>query len=157
MGRESVDKQRNNQLPEDYAMRSIRTSVLLVSVGLAAGVVMNHALRSDAAPAAEPMIGHMVFFTLTDNSPAKVQALVAACDKYLSKHSGEVYYSAGPRAKEFNRDVNDQDWDVALHLVFKSKADHDKYQDAARHKQFIDENRANWKKVRVFDSHLAAK
>jgi hypothetical protein len=138
-------------------MRSLRTSALLVAVGLAAGVVMTHTLRTEAAPAAEPMIGHMVFFTLSDNSPAKVQALVAACDKLLSKHQGEVYYSAGPRAKEFNRDVNDQDWDVALHLVFKSRADHDKYQDHARHKQFIDENRAGWKKVRVFDSHLAAK
>jgi hypothetical protein len=138
-------------------MRSIRTSAVLIAVGLAAGVVMNHALRSEAAPPPEPMIGHMVFFTLTDNSPAKVRALVAACDKLLSKHQGEVYYSAGPRAKEFNRDVNDQDWDVALHLVFKSKADHDKYQDHARHKQFVDENRTGWKKVRVFDSHLAAK
>src|SRR5262245_35402187 len=138
-------------------MRSIRTSALLFAVGLAAGVVMNHALRSEAAPAADPMIGHMVFFTLTDNSPAKVQALVAACDKYLSKHTGEVFYSAGPRAKEFNRDLNDQDFDVALHLVFKTKADHDKYQDAARHKQFIEENRAGWKKVRVVDSHLPAK
>jgi len=138
-------------------MRSIRTSALLVAVGLAAGFGLNHTYRSQAAPAADTMIGHMVFFTLTDNSPAKVQALVAACDKYLSKHAGEVYYSAGPRAKEFNRDLNDQDWDVALHLVFKSKADHDKYQDAARHKQFIDENRAGWKKVRVFDSHLTAK
>jgi len=139
-------------------MRSIRlTVVLLVVVAAGAGVVVGHAVRTEAAPAAEPMIGHMVFFTLTDNSPAKVQALVAACDKYLSKHSGEVFYSAGPRAKEFNRDLNDQDWDVALHLVFRSKADHDKYQDAARHKQFIEENRAGWKKVRVFDSHLAAK
>jgi Stress responsive A/B Barrel Domain len=138
-------------------MRSIRLTVLLVTAAAGAGVVVSNAVRTEAAQAAEPMIGHMVYFTLADNSPAKVQALVAACDKYLSKHPGEVYYAAGPRAKEFTRDVNDQDWDVALHLVFKTKADHDKYQDAARHKQFIDENRAGWKKVRVFDSLLAAK
>ena len=106
---------------------------------------------------AEPMIGHMVYFQLTDNSPAKVEELVAACDKYLSKHPGEVFYAAGPRAKEFSREVNDQDWDVALHIVFKSKADHYRYQDAERHQRFIAENRANWKKVRVFDSALAAK
>ena len=139
-------------------MRSTRLSALLVTLGLVAGVAVSYALRTEAAPApGEPMIGHMVFFTLTDKSPAKVQALVAACEKYLTKHQGEAYYSAGPRAKEFNRDVNDQDWDVALHLVFKSKADHDKYQDDKRHLQFIEENKANWKKVRVFDSHLAAK
>ena len=137
-------------------MRLIRLSVLLAVIFV--GFAVNHSVRTEAAPAtAEPMIGHMVFFSLTDNSPAKVQGLVAACDKLLSKHTGEVYYSAGARAKEFTRDVNDQDWDVALHLVFKSKADHDKYQDAPRHLQFIDENKANWKKVRVFDSHLGTR
>jgi hypothetical protein len=94
---------------------------------------------------------------LADNSPAKIEALVAACDKYLSKHPGEVFYAAGPRAKEFDRDVNVQDWDVALHIVFKSKADHDRYQDAERHTRFIAENKANWKGVRVFDSALPAK
>jgi hypothetical protein len=41
---------------------------------------------------------------------------------------------------------------VALHIYFKDQAAHDKYQDAPRHKQFIDENKDNWKKVRVFDS-----
>jgi hypothetical protein len=31
-------------------------------------------------------------------------------------------------------------------------AAHDKYQDHERHKKFIDENKGNWDKVRVFDS-----
>ena len=48
--------------------------------------------------------------------------------------------------------MNSRDWDVALNLVFKDKAAHDKYQDHARHKKFIEENKDNWKKVRVFDS-----
>ena len=43
-------------------------------------------------------------------------------------------------------------FDVALHIVFKDMASHDKYQEAKRHQQFIDENKDNWKKVRVFDS-----
>ena len=37
-------------------------------------------------------------------------------------------------------------------ITFKDKAAHDKYQDADKHKQFIEENKDNWKKVRVFDS-----
>jgi hypothetical protein len=135
----------------------MRTYGLILAAGVVMGVLASGAVRTDAAPAGERMIGHMVYFQLADNSPAKVEALVAACDKYLSKHAGEVYYAAGPRAKEFDRDVNVQDWDVALHIVFKSKADHDRYQDAARHQQFIDENKANWKGVRVFDSALATK
>lgn len=102
----------------------------------------------------EPQIGHMVFFTLKDNSPEAKVKLVAACDKFLSGHDGTVYYSAGTRAEDFKRDVNDQEYDVALHLVFKDRAAHDKYQDHERHKQFIAENKENWKKVRVFDSHV---
>jgi hypothetical protein len=101
------------------------------------------------------MIGHMVYFTLHDNSPAKAREMVSACQKYLSGHPGEVFFAAGLRATAFSRDVNVQDWDVALHIVFQTKADHDAYQDAPRHLQFIEENKANWKQVRVFDSELA--
>jgi len=102
------------------------------------------------------MIGHMVYFTLTDNSPAKARELVAACERYLSKHPGEAFFAAGVRALAFTRDVNVQDWDVALHIVFKTQADHDVYQDAPRHQQYIAENKANWKQVRVFDSEVEA-
>jgi len=51
--------------------------------------------------------------------------------------------------------VNDRDFDVALHILFQDQAAHDRYQDDARHHQFIAENQANWKKVRVFDSVVA--
>jgi len=77
---------------------------------------------------------------------------VSACKKYLSKHPGEVFFAAGIRAEDLKRDVNDQDFDVALHIVFDNKEDQDKYQTAERHKLFIEENLNNWKKVRVFDS-----
>ncbi len=40
---------------------------------------------------------------------------------------------------------------LGLIVVFETRADHDAYQAAARHQQFIDENSANWKSVRVFD------
>jgi hypothetical protein len=112
---------------------------------------------SNASSAKDPMIGHMVYFQLNDNSPTNVAKLVAACDKHLKGHPGEVFYAAGSLAKEMNRPVNDCDWDVALHLVFRTKADLDKYADAPRHLAFIDENKANWKKVRVFDSRIDVK
>lgn len=98
------------------------------------------------------MIGHMVFFTLKDSTPANRQKLVEACRKYLDKHDGVVYFSSGSLAEDFKRDVNDRDWDVALHLVFKDRAAHDKYQDHPRHQDFINECKETWKKVRVFDS-----
>lgn len=109
--------------------------------------------KADDAPA----IGHMVFFQLKDSTPESRAKLVAACDKYLKNHEGVIYYSAGQRGTEFNREVNAQDWDVALHLVFKNKAAHDKYQDHPEHLKFIAENKETWKAVKVYDSHLGGK
>lgn len=126
-------------------------------IGAAIVLVAGSMVRSNASAAKDPMIGHMAYFQLNDNSSANVAKLVASCDKHLKGHPGEVFYAAGSLAKELNRPVNDRDWDVALHLVFRTKADLDKYADAPRHLTFIDENKANWKKVRVFDSTIDAK
>jgi len=79
---------------------------------------------------------------------------VDACKKYLTGHPGEVSFAAGTLAEALDRPVNVRDWDVALHIVFKTKADHDRYQDAERHLGFIEENKGNWKTVRVFDSEI---
>ncbi len=101
-------------------------------------------------------IGHMVYFKLKTNSPEEKKKLVDACKKYLEHHDGVLFFSAGVLADEFKRDVNDRDWDVALHLVFADKAAHDKYQDHPEHKKFIEENKDSWAKVRVFDSEFDA-
>ena len=98
------------------------------------------------------MLAHNVFFSLKDNSEAARQRLVAACRKYLSGHPGTVFFACGLRAESLDRPVNDRDFDVGLHLVFTDQAAHDRYQDAPLHQQFIEENRDNWKAVRVFDS-----
>ncbi len=103
---------------------------------------------------AGPHLAHIVFFDLNDNSPAAQQALVDAGNKYLSGHEGTVYFSVAKMAPEFARPVNDRDYSVALHVVFDSKAAHDKYQEHPRHKLFIDECKPNWKRVRVFDSYV---
>src|SRR4051794_33064166 len=98
-------------------MRRVVTIGLLLAGGFVVGT-----LHSEPVKGKESMIGHMVYFKLNDNSDAKVQELVAACDKYLKDHQGTAFYAAGGLAKEFTREVNDRDWDVGLHLVFKSKA-----------------------------------
>ena len=107
------------------------------------------------AEAAEPQVAHMVYFKLKDDSKAAKDKLVAACKKYLDGHEGIAYFSVGTIAEDLKREVNDHEWDVALNLVFKTKAAHDTYQDAPRHLQFISENKETWAKVRVFDSYLA--
>ena len=55
-------------------------------------------------------------------------------------------------SQKISHRILERPFDVGLHIVFKNKAAHDKYQDADYHKKFIEENKDNWKKVRVFDS-----
>ena len=100
------------------------------------------------------MLAHNVYFTLSDNSAAAKEKLVAACKKYLTGHPGTAFFAAGTRVEELDRPVNDRDFDVALVVVFDSKAAHDKYQKADRHLAFIAENKANWAEVRVFDAYV---
>src|SRR5438105_4379311 len=98
------------------------------------------------------MLVHNVYFTLKDNSEPARQKLLAACRKYLTPHPGIVFFGCGTLAAELKRPVNDRDFDVALHVVFASQAEHDQYQVADLHLKFIEENKPNWQKVRVFDS-----
>lgn len=98
-----------------------------------------------------PLLVHNVFFALKDKSPPAIQSLIAACHKYLTNHPGTVFYAAGA-CSDLSRPVNDRDYDVALHVIFRDRAAHDAYQTADRHQQFIQEQKENWAKVRVFDS-----
>jgi Stress responsive A/B Barrel Domain len=100
------------------------------------------------------MLGHMVYFTLKDRSPAAIEKMVAACQKYLTGHPGTVFFAAGTLVPDLNRPVNQLDFDVALHVVFDSREAHDAYQVAPRHIQFIEENKPNWERVRVFDAYV---
>jgi hypothetical protein len=101
----------------------------------------------------EEQVMHDVYFSLKDTSAAARDALVAACYKYLKDHPGVAFFAAGTRAQDMKREVNDLSFDVSLHVLFRSKADHDRYQTNERHQQFIRENQSNWARVRVFDSY----
>lgn len=125
--------------------------MMLRAVGMA--LVFTTLLSASAAMAAESkVLAHDVYFALNDPSAEAKAKLVAACKKYLTGHEGAVSFAVGTLAGELNRPVNDRDFDVSLHVYFRDTAAHDKYQDAPRHKQFIEEMQGNWKKVRVFDS-----
>src|SRR5262245_16796551 len=97
-----------------------RSCLLALSALVAAAIPA----RAQSAP---QLLSHDVYFSLNDASPAARDALVAACKKYLTGHEGTVAFSAGVLASELKRDVNDRDFDVALHITFASRAAHDKY------------------------------
>lgn len=105
-----------------------------------------------AVQAGATLLAHNVFFTLKDRSPAARKKLVEACRHYLLGHPGVVFFACGTLAEELSRPVNDRDFDVGLHIVFVSREAHDQYQESPAHVKFVDENRAGWERVRVFDT-----
>jgi hypothetical protein len=101
------------------------------------------------------LLVHDVYFLLKDRSPAACDALIASCRKYLTDHPGTVFFAVGVLS-DLARPVNDRDFDVGLHVIFRDRAAHDAYQTDPRHLQFIEENKASWAKVRVFDCDCVA-
>jgi hypothetical protein len=138
-----------NVLKITIRMNTMKT---LLSLSLLGAILLAAIAAAPSPQTTQPMLSHNVFFKLKDPSAPAQQALVAACQKYLSDHPGTVWFGAGVLADEFDREVNDRDFHVALHLVFANRAAHDQYQTAPKHEQFIQEQRANWESVRVFDS-----
>lgn len=135
--------------------RTHRTCLALGLLAAAIAVTLTVATtqRSLAANAEgkNMLLVHNVYFTLKESNEANRKKLVEACDKYLSDHPGTVFYAAGT-VSELDRSVNDRDWDVGLHVIFKDRPSHDAYQDAPKHLRFIEENKDTWAKVRVFDT-----
>jgi len=127
----------------------------LLAVAAAVALASPLVVQATGAGAAEPQLAHMVYFKLKDNSGASRAKLVAACKLLLTNHPGTVSFATGTLAGDFTREVNDRDFDVSLHLVFTNKEAHNKYQEDPRHLKFIEENKENWEKVRVFDSYLS--
>jgi Stress responsive A/B Barrel Domain len=135
-----------------------RTNNRLIAIGLMSATAVAFAgsmVIGSTNRAADPQLAHMVFFKLKDNSGANRAKLIAACKLYLTGHEGTEYFGAGSLATDMNKEVNDRDFDVSLHLVFKNKEAHDKYQESERHVKFIEENKDSLEKVRVFDSYLS--
>ncbi len=103
----------------------------------------------------EPQLAHMVFFTLKDHSAEARQEFIASCKKYLTGHDGTVSISFGTIAEDVVEAPSVRDFDVALHVIFENKQANADYQKHPRHVAFVEENKAKFAKVRVFDSYLA--
>ncbi len=101
-----------------------------------------------------PRLAHHVFFTLADDSEASVNRLLTACQTYLTDHEGVVDFAVGRRDTTLARPVNNTEYHVSLHVVFRDRAAHDAYQTAPRHLEFIAQEKETWKSVVIFDSLL---
>ncbi|MFT5288832.1 MAG: hypothetical protein ACI8QS_001116 [Planctomycetota bacterium] len=113
---------------------------------------MNH--ETSSSTARQSPLSHMVFFKLHDRTWPAIESLLASCKRYLKDHPGVTLFQVGTLVSDLDREVNDLAWDVSLQVTFASRADHDRYQTAPDHLTFIEENKATWASVRVFDATL---
>jgi hypothetical protein len=132
---------------------AMNVSVILGLVGVSVSLLF--AVSSGRAEGAEPRLAHAVYFTLKDHSPEAREKFVASCQKYLTNHPGLVSFSVGMIAEDVVEGPSVRDFDVAIHLVFENKSFNATYQASKRHVAFVEENKANFAKVRVFDTYLA--
>jgi hypothetical protein len=96
---------------------------------------------------------HQVFFWLKSSTTADQRAFFEAELKRLPLISYLKAGQVGRPAPTPPRPVTDHSFDYCLHLEFKSMADHDFYQDGcADHKRFVDNCKAFFEKVTVYDS-----
>jgi hypothetical protein len=131
-------------------MRNLVIVVLVVALASVLAVQSSARSRGDS----DRKLAHMVYFGLKDHSTEAREKFIASCEKYLNGHEGTDYFSIGARAEDVDEPVSVKDFDVALHVVFASKEAKAKYLKSPRHDQFVEENRPQFDKVRVFDSYL---
>jgi len=91
---------------------------------------------------------HVVIFNLDD--PTKAEALIEACDRYLTDIDAVESYACG-RHFETGRSVVLSDYDVALVVGFASAAAYADYLASPQHTALLDEWSSVISDVRIYD------
>ena len=97
------------------------------------------------------MFSHIVIFWTDSANPSAIDALITGANQYLKPIPLVHSFHVGRMATSHRADVVDQSYQVALNLMFASKADQDAYQVHPLHLDFVEKCKANWKKVVVYD------
>ena len=94
---------------------------------------------------------HVVLFWMKPSAPAAHREQLANdCRELLSQIPGLTLIEVGHPAMT-PREVVDNTYDVGLLTVFKDSAAHDVYQTHPLHLKFIERNKANWERVKIYD------
>lgn len=97
------------------------------------------------------MFVHTVYFWLNEEAPASArEQLIRDCRTLLPQVPTVREAWAGPAAQT-PREVVDNSYACGLTLIFANREAHDVYQDHPLHHEFIERNRAHWKRVQVYD------
>ena len=97
------------------------------------------------------MFSHIVIFWTDPENPAAADDLVAGANEYLKPIPLVRLFHVGRMVTSERKDVVDQSYQVALNIVFDTKADQDAYQIHPLHLDFVAKCSKNWKRVAVYD------
>lgn len=94
---------------------------------------------------------HVVIFWTDPSKPEAADDLLAGAQRYLSQAPGILNFHVGKMVPS-HRPVVDQSYQVALNIVFDSKASQDSYQNHPQHIEFVEKVfKPNCVKVVVYD------
>lgn len=97
---------------------------------------------------------HTVFFWFVENATKEqIEAFVKDVNTLGTIPEVAAFYSGPPAGTP--RDVVDNSYGYAINVHFKSKEDHDIYQDHPIHHAFIKNQASFWIKVQVYDNLVA--
>jgi hypothetical protein len=97
------------------------------------------------------MFSHIVVFWTDPAQPNAVEELIAGANKYLKDIPGVLQFHVGQMSPS-PRPVVEQSYQVALNLVFPSKAAEQAYQVHPQHVEFVEKVfKPTCKKVVIYD------
>jgi hypothetical protein len=97
------------------------------------------------------MFVHVVLFWMKpDATPAQHEQLADDCRTLLKDIPGLKVLEVGKPAMT-PREVVDNSYHIGLLTVFTDSAAHDVYQTHPQHLKFIERNKANWERVKIYD------
>lgn len=97
------------------------------------------------------MLVHSVFFTLKEGLTDEQKAAFIDQVKTLGDIDTVKSIHIGTPAATPDRPVIQKNYDVGLTVIFDSIAEHDVYQDAQIHLDFIENNKDLWESVVIYD------
>lgn len=97
------------------------------------------------------MFVHTVYFWLKADLTHEQHAVFQRGLESLSSIEMLTFFHVGTPAAT-DRPVVDRSYDYALVVAFDSQAGHDAYQVHPQHLAFVEQYKANWERIRVYDS-----
>jgi hypothetical protein len=97
------------------------------------------------------MLSHVVIFWTDPSKPDAADQLIAGANQYLREIPGVVSFHVG-RMSPSHREIVDQSYQVALNLIFHSKAEEEAYQIHPSHIEFVENSfKPNCVRALIYD------